>query len=149
MKLIPWGIALLVAVLALWRIEAVDSARALAEQASSDVGDQLIAEQLRVEEQVGVIADQRAQLKQAQTADRLFRSLAQTIARDGDVTRNALQELKENDQAIADYLAGAVPAAYGVQFARPETTDPAQYKPGAALPPGGLPPAGTPAGAGQ
>jgi len=149
MKLIPWCIALLVAALALWRIEVFDSARALAEQDSSNVGDQLVAEQLRTAEQAGVIADQRAQLKQAQTADRLFRSLAQTIARDGDVTRNALQELKENDQAIADYLAGAVPPAYGVQFARPETTDPTQYKPGAALPPGGLPPAGTSAGAGQ
>lgn len=149
MKLIPWGIALLVVALALWRIEAVDSARALAEQASSNAGDLLAAEQQRTEEQAGVIADQRAQLKQAQTADRLFRSLAQTIAKDGDVTRNALQELKENDQAIADYLAGAVPAAYGVQFARPETTDPTQYKPGAALPTGGLPPARTPADTGQ
>lgn len=149
MRLIPWGIALLVVALALWRIEAVDSARALAEQASSNAADLLTAEQQRTAEQAGVIADQRTQLKQAQTADRLFRSLAQTIARDGDVTRNALQELKENDQAIADYLAGAVPPAYGVQFARPETTDPTQYKPGAALPPGGLPPAGTSAGAGQ
>lgn len=149
MKLIPWGIALLVAALALWRIEAMDSARALAEQASSNVGNQLAAEQQRTAEQAGVIAEQRAQLKQAQTADRLFRTLAQTIAKDGDVTRNALQELKENDQAIADYLAGVVPPAYGVQFARPETTDPTQYKPDATLPAGGLPPAGTPGGAGQ
>ncbi|WP_095052198.1 hypothetical protein [Pseudomonas sp. Irchel s3b2] len=149
MRLIPWGIALLVAALALWRIEAVDSARALAEQASSNVSEQLTTERQRTAEQAGVIDDQRTQLKQAQAADRLFRSLAQTIARDGDVTRNALQELKENDQAIADYLAGVVPAAYGVQFARPETTDPTQYKPGATLPAGGLSPAGTPGGAGQ
>lgn len=149
MKLIPWGVALLVAALALWRIEAVDSARALAEQAGSNVSIQLTAEQQRTAEQAGVIADQRAQLKQVQAADRLFRSLAQTIAKDGDVTRNALQELKENDQAIADYLAGAVPVAYGVQFARPETTDPTQYKPSPDLPAGGLPPASATGGVGQ
>ncbi|VVN67540.1 hypothetical protein PS726_00191 [Pseudomonas fluorescens] len=143
------GIALLVTVLALWRIEVADSARTLAEQASSNAGEKLKAEQQRTAEQAGVIADQRAQLKQAQAADRLFRSLAQAIAKDGDVMRHALQELKENDQAIADYLVAAVPAAYGVQFARPETTDPTQYKPGTDLPAGGLPSAGTPADTGQ
>jgi hypothetical protein len=139
----------LVATLVLWRIEAVSSARDLAELTASTTATQLAAEQARTAEQAGVIDGQRKQLSQTQAADRLFRSLATTIAKDGDVTRNALLELKENDQAIADYLAGAVPPAYGVQFARPETTDPTQYKPDATLPAGGLPPAGTPGGAGQ
>lgn len=136
--------ALLIGVLALWRIDAAESARALAEQTAQATADKLAAEQARTAEQSAVITDQREQMGRMTDADRAFRTLAQTIARDGAATRQTLQELKENDQAVAEYLRGAVPAVYGVQFARPETTDPAEYKPGRAVPAGGLPPAGTP-----
>lgn len=136
--------ALLIGVLALWRIDAAESARALAEQTAKATAEQLTAEQARTAEQSAVIDGQREQMGRMTDADRAFRALAQTIARDGAATRQTLQELKENDQAVAEYLRGAVPAVYGVQFARPETTDPAEYKPGRAVPAGGLPPSGAP-----
>jgi len=144
MRVYALAAALLIGVLALWRIDAAESARALAEQTAQATADKLAAEQARTAEQSAVITDQREQMGRMTDADRAFRTLAQTIARDGAATRQTLQELKENDQAVAEYLRGAVPAVYGVQFARPETTDPAEYKPGRAVPAGGLPPAGTP-----
>lgn len=145
MRLYALGAALLIGVLALWRIDAAESARVLAEQAVTHNAALLAVEQARTAEQSAVIADQRDQMGRMTDADKAFRALAQTITRDGAATRQTLQELKENDQAVAEYLRGAVPAVYGVQFARPETTDPVEYKPGRAVPAGGLPPAG-PAG---
>lgn len=136
--------ALLIGVLALWRIDAAENAQAMAEQAGAHNAELLASEQARTAEQSALIADQREQMGRMTDADKAFRALAQTITRDGAATRQTLQELKENDQAVAEYLRGAVPAVYGVQFARPETTDPAEYKPGRAVPAGGLPPAGAP-----
>lgn len=144
MNLYSLGAALLIGVLALWRIDAAESARDLAEQAATHKAEQLQASRARTLEQAGVIAEQRGQLAKAAEADRLFRSIAQTIAKDGAATRQTLKELKDNDQAVAEYLRGAVPAVYGVQFERPATTDPLAYKSGAALSAGGLPAAGPP-----
>lgn len=144
MRLYALGVALLIGVLALWRIDAAESGRALAEQSAQAATESRDAYQARALEQAGVIYEQRAQMARMTDADKAFRALAQTINRDGAATRQTLQELKENDQAVAEYLRGAVPAVYGVQFARPETTDPAEYKPGRAVPAGGLQPAGPP-----
>ncbi|QLG96723.1 hypothetical protein HZF02_32925 (plasmid) [Pseudomonas yamanorum] len=47
------------------------------------------------------------------------------------INRN-FEELKRNDKQIADYLGGSVPGDLGVQYARPETTDPLAYRAGAA-----------------
>jgi len=149
MRLYALGAALLIGVLALWRIDAAESARVLAEQAVTHNAALLASEQARTAEQSAVIAGQREQMGRMTDADKAFRALAQTITRDGAATRQTLQELKENDQAVAEYLRGAVPAVYGVQFARPETTDPTEYKPGRAVPAGGLPPAGPPGNPGQ
>jgi hypothetical protein len=132
-----------------WIIERMISARDLARLTTSHVVEILATERDRTAEQAAVIAEQRAQLSEGRAADQLFRTLSQTIVKDGDVTRNALQELKKHDQAVAEYLRGAVPAVYGVQFERPETTDPAQYKPHAAMPAGGLPSAGAASSTGQ
>jgi len=142
-------VGVIVLVLGAWRIERLTSALDLAELAASHAGNQLAGERDRMAEQAAVIAEQRAQLNEGRAADQLFRTLSQTIVKDGDVTRHALQELKKHDQAVAEYLRGAVPAVYGVQFERPETTDPAQYTSRAAMPAGGLSLAGTSARAGQ
>ena len=149
MRLYALGAALLIGVLALWRIDAAESARVLAEQAVTHNAALLASEQARTAEQSAVIAGQREQMGRMTDADKAFRALAQTITRDGAATRQTLQELKENDQAVAEYLRGAVPAVYGVQFARPETTDPTEYKPGRAVPAGGLPPSVPPGNPGQ
>ncbi len=149
MSVYAWGAALLIGVLALWRIDAAESSRALAEQSAAAATESRDAYRSRALEQAGVIAEQREQMGRMTDADKAFRALAQTITRDGAATRQTLQELKENDQAVAEYLRGAVPAVYGVQFARPETTDPTEYKPGRAVPAGGLPPAVPPGNPGQ
>lgn len=141
--------AIVVTVAALWRIEVIDSERNLAQQAAEHTAEALELSQARADEQAAVIVLQRDQLAKVGEADKLFRSLAQTITRDGAATRKTLQELKENDQAVAEYLRGAVPVAYGMQFERPETTDPAAYNPGRAVPAGGLPPSGSPADPGK
>ena len=145
--LLVFGIIVLA--LQAWCIERLTSARDLAQSAVSHMEIQLAAEQDRTAEQALVIDEQIAQLEQGRAADQLFRTLAQTIVKDGDVTRNALQELKKHDQAVAEYLRGAVPAVYGVQFERPETTDPTQYTSHPVMPAGGLSPAGTSARAAQ
>lgn len=139
MNLYALGAALLIGVLALWRIDAAENAQALAEQSVTHNAALLASEQARTAEQSALIADQRDQMGRMTDADKAFRALAQTITRDGAATRQTLQELKENDQAVAEYLRGAVPAVYGVQFERPATTDPRGYKPRAAVPAGGLP----------
>jgi len=139
MNLYALGAALLIGVLALWRIDAAENAQALAEQSVTHNAALLASEQARTAEQSELIADQRDQMGRMTDADKAFRALAQTITRDGAATRQTLQELKENDQAVAEYLRGAVPAVYGVQFERPATTDPLDYKPRAAVSAGGLP----------
>lgn len=149
MNLYALGAALLIGVLALWRIDAADSARLLAERDASRTAELLTDSRARVEEQGAVITDQREQAAKAVAADRLFRSLVQTIAKDGAATRQTLQDLKDHDQAVAEYLRGAVPAVYGVQFERPATTDPLAYKPGAAVRASAVPAASPPGNPGQ
>lgn len=141
--------ALLAGVLALWRIDAAEGDRALAAQAVTHNAELLASERARTAEQSAVIADQHDQLARMTDADKAFRALAQTITRDGAATRQTLQELKENDQAVAEYLRGAVPAVYGVQFERPATTDPLAYRPGAAVRASAVPAASAPGNPGQ
>lgn len=51
-----------------------------------------------------------------------------------------LQELKRNDQSIADYLRGTVPAAVGVRWQRSASTDPDTYRQtGGAMPANAVP----------
>lgn len=53
--------------------------------------------------------------------------------------RREFLELVKNDQATRDWLAIAVPAAVGLRYARPESTDPATWRTPAALSPGPVP----------
>lgn len=51
-----------------------------------------------------------------------------------------LQELKRNDQNVAEYLRSAVPAAVGVRWQRSATTDPSTYRQaGGAMPANAVP----------
>lgn len=51
-----------------------------------------------------------------------------TIEKNDRAARKALQELKENDKEVRDYLAQPVPASVGVLYKREATTDPAKYR---------------------
>lgn len=69
------------------------------------------------------------------------------LGRNGVRLDQMIQEVKENDQAVRDYLAQPVPDSLGRLFIRPETTDPtlyrAPYDEGRAVQPGSVPAAGS------
>lgn len=148
----PWlklaGLALLVAAgaaVAWWGmspridLEAERAGRAEQQLAAS----QAVVEQQRVAlERAQVQADQLKQIQQR------MQLLSQTVTRNAAAHGRALEELKRNDQAVADYLAAAVPADLGRLYERPETTDPAEYRAPALLRADPVPPAG-PAAAGS
>lgn len=101
-----------------------------------------------IDMQAGVLAEQQRQIGQITAIEQQMRQLGQTVTRNAQAQSRALEELKRNDQATADYLAAAVPAALGRLYARPETTDPAAYR-SPALPADPVPPAGAAGAASQ
>lgn len=122
----------------------IDLQAARAEQA-----EQRLAESRQlIDLQSGVLAEQQRQLGAVTELERRLRQLGQDITRNVQAQSRALEELKRNDQEISDYLAGAVPAALGRLYRRPETTDPTAYRSPDPLSPDPLPPAGQ-AGAGE
>jgi hypothetical protein len=81
--------------------------------------------------------------------DRQTRTI--TAALDGQtaqLNRN-MTELKRTDEKSRAYLAELIPAALGVRYARPETTDPVAWRAGAVVQPGAVPAAGQAAAAAQ
>lgn len=112
-----------------------------AQRADTAEGAQAEAEAM-VQLQAGVLAAQQQTLGQLADIDRRMQQLGQTITRNQAASAAALEELKRHDQAVADYLAAAVPAALGVLYQRPETTDPAAYTAPPGMQPGAVPPPG-------
>src|SRR5690606_15393438 len=87
-----------------------------------------------IELQAGVLATQQDQIGTITEIERQMRALGQDITRNAQSHSRAIEELKRNDQVVADYLRGAVPVALGRLYERPETTDPAAYRGPALLP---------------
>lgn len=87
-----------------------------------------------------LVQEQLAQVSQA------ARQMTSTMATQSAQINRNFEELKRNDQAIADYLRQPVPTALGVRYERPETTDPVAYRAAAASlrEPSAVPPAGAP-----
>lgn len=102
-----------------------------------------------VELQAGVLAGQQQTLGELADIERRMQQLGQAITRNQAASAAALEELKRNDQAVADYLAAAVPAALGRLYERPETTDPAAYTAPAGVQRGAVPAAGQAAAGNQ
>lgn len=102
------------------------------------------AEQL-IELQASVLAQQQKTLGELAEIERRLQLVGQAVDRNRAAQAAAFAELKRNDKAVADYLAGAVPAALGRLYERPETTDPAAYTAPAGVQPGAMPPAVPPA----
>jgi hypothetical protein len=113
-------------------IEALRADRALA-----DLGK---AEHM-IELQAGVLAQQQKTLGDLAEIERRMQLLDQAVARNRAALAAELAELKRNDKAVADYLAGAVPAALGRLYERPETTDPGAYTAPNGMQSGAVPPA--------
>ena len=85
-----------------------------------------------------LVQEQLAQVSQA------TRQMNNTMATQSAQINRNFDELKRNDQAIADYFRLPVPTALGVRYERPETTDPVAYRAAAAnlRKPGAVSPAG-------
>jgi ABC-type phosphate transport system auxiliary subunit len=119
-----------------------------AQRADTAKADLAQAEQL-IELQAGVLAQQQKTLGDLAELERRLQLLGQAVDRNRAAQVAAFAELKRNDKAVADYLAGAVPAALGRLYERPETTDPAAYTAPAGVQPSAVPAPVSPTGVGQ
>ncbi len=118
---------------------------ARADRAEQDLG----REQDLTALQARVLEAQQGQFERLAAVELSMQQLGQTIQRNASAHNRALEELKRNDQAIADYLAQPVPAGLGLLYVRPETTDPATYVAPPAVQPGAVPATGPRAAAGE
>ena len=113
-----------------------------AETAASDA-------QRLVELQAGVLAEQQRQIGAVDEIHKRMRLLEQAVSTNARAQSAAFEELRRNDQVVAEYLRGPVPAGLGRLYERPATTDPGAYRSPSILPAGGVSAASTAGGAGQ
>ena len=102
-----------------------------------------------VELQAGVLVEQQRQIGAVDEIHKRMRLLEQAVSTNAKAQSAAFEELRRNDQAVAEYLRGPVPAGLGRLYERPATTDPGAYRSPPVLPAGGVPASGTSGGAGQ
>nr|WP_174220733.1 hypothetical protein [Pseudomonas aeruginosa] len=118
----------LVAVGVMWRVGR-PSPQGTAEGGGGDVAAQeRDRNQQLIDLQAGVLAEQQRQLGRVAEIERQTRQLGQALEVQGARHAAALRELKENDQAVRDWLRAGIPAGLGRMYARPETTDPSAYR---------------------
>ena len=89
---------------------------------------QLAAAGLLDMERVAVIEAQAEQLTGALVAELKNRELLQSLAIQSREQSRTLEELKRNDETIAEYLRSPVPADLGRLYQRAATTDPGDYR---------------------
>lgn len=89
---------------------------------------QLIAAGLLDQERVAIIEAQSQQLAGVLAAELKNRELLQALANQSRAQSQALEELKRNDETIAEYLRAPVPASLGRLYQRAATPDPSAYR---------------------
>lgn len=150
MSLNPWvaGAAALVVTLAVWHADhsalVRDSALSALKE-SEDTNSALISHTNRIATELY----NRTELITRLTAiERGTQQLRTAVQGQGEQINRNLLELKRNDKAVADYLALPVPAALGVRYARPASTDPVAWRTSAAagVQPDPVPAASPPSG---
>jgi hypothetical protein len=144
------GAGVLVVVLSLWSLDhaqmARDAALTKADELVQD-NDALVAHN---EVLASALADRAALQEQLTQVSRATQRLNTTLDTQSSLINRNLEELKRNDKAISDYLRQPVPTAIGMRYARPETTDPAAYRAGAAsVQPGAVSSPGAPTAGAQ
>ena len=150
MFLNPWvaGAAALVVTLAVWHADhsalVRDSAIAALKEAE-DTNSALISRYNRINTE---LYNRTELITRLAAIERGTQQLRTTVQGQGEQINRNLLELKRNDKAVADYLALPVPAALGVRYARPASTDPAAWRAAAAagVRPDSVPAAGAPGG---
>lgn len=80
------------------------------------------------QERVAIIEAQSQQLAGVLAAELKNRELLQELANQSSAQSLALEELKRNDETIAEYLRAPVPANLGRLYQRAATTDPSAYR---------------------
>ncbi|QIE84982.1 hypothetical protein [Pseudomonas nitroreducens] len=105
--------------------------------------------QKMVELQAGVLAEQQRQIGAVDEIHKRMRLLEQAVSTNAKAQSAAFEELRRNDQAVAEYLRGPVPAGLGRLYERPATTDPGTYRSPSVLSIGGVPASGPSGSAGQ
>lgn len=121
-------IVALVAMGMMWRMDRL-SLQVTAERERADVAvRERDRNQHLVDLQAGVLAEQQRQLGRVAEIERQTRQLGQALEIQGTRHAAALRELKENDQAVRDWLRAGIPAGLGRMYGRPETTDPGAYR---------------------
>lgn len=100
----------------------------LAELNHSIAAEKVVELQQQDEQRVKLIEHQQSQIIEITNNEKRNRELLQTIAGQSRVQSRALQELKRNDESIAEYLRSAVPPDLGRLYQRTATTDPGAYR---------------------
>ncbi len=80
------------------------------------------------QERVAIIEAQSQQLAGVLAAELKNRELLQELANQSSAQSLALEELKRNDETLAEYLRAPVPANLGRLYQRAATTDPRDYR---------------------
>ena len=80
------------------------------------------------DQRVALIQNQQLQILEITENERRNRELLQTIAGQSRAQSRAIEELKRNDETIAEYLRAPVPASLGRLYQRTATTDPSTYR---------------------
>lgn len=124
------------------RIELETQRADRAESAASDA-------QQMVDLQARVLAEQQLQIGAVTEIFQRMRLLEQAVSTNTRAQSAAFEELRRNDQAVAEYLGLPVPAGLGRLYERPATTDPSAYRSPAVLPVGGVPATGAAGRSGQ
>lgn len=101
------------------------------------------------QERVAIIEAQSQQLAGVLAAELKNRELLQALANQSRAQSQALEELKRNDETIAEYLRAPVPASLGRLYQRTATTDPSTYRQQAEVRTGPVPAASASSTAGK
>ncbi|RUB40738.1 hypothetical protein IPC1432_01805 [Pseudomonas aeruginosa] len=124
----PWLVVALVAALVFWRMDHLAQDRKAEQRRAEAAETERDRNQQMIDLQAGVLAEQQRQLGRVAEIERQTRQLGQALEVQGARHAAALRELKENDQAVRDWLRDGIPAGLGRMYARPETTDPSAYR---------------------
>lgn len=121
----------LVVILALWSADHSRKDRDAALQTANSLKIERDSLDARNRELAGVLADNAVLQDQINEITRISQQLNMSLDHQSSVNNRNLEELKRNDKKIADYMGSTVPTVLGLQYARPETTDPLAYRAGA------------------
>lgn len=128
MRWSPWLVVALVTALVFWRMDHLAQDRDAEQRRAETAEAERDRNQQMIDLQAGVLAEQQRHLGRVAEIERQTRQLGQALEVQGTRHAVALRELKENDQAVRDWLRAGIPAGLGRMYARPETTDPSAYR---------------------